>query len=159
MRLFVFLQHQELKKQEKEDIGSFKKQLSDIQSLSEQKCVQLSAENYDLGLKIESLTVERAAFEEDNQAVLQLLMDQKVDQRSLVNLTDGGATLKSAVEKLLREREKQESTIAQLKEERKDLTRERDQLETNLQDLKRELDVLKTNSLENDKKSQAKVSY
>ena len=134
-------------------MAGFKEMLADIQSLSEKKNAQLSADNETLQTMVESITAERDAFEAGNQAIVQLLMERGIHHHQLlINSKNGGDTLKLSVERLVNEIELQESTIGQLVKEKNSLTRKKEELEEQLEDLKRELSGLKTASLSSDRK-------
>ena len=133
-------------------MAGFKEMLADIQSLSEKKNAQLSADNETLQTMVESITAERDAFEAGNQAIVQLLMERGIHHQLLINSKNGGDTLKLSVERLVNDVELQESTIGQLVKEKNSLTRKKEELEEQLEDLKNELSSLKTASLSSDRK-------
>lgn len=111
------------------------KTLDQIRSLSAEKdghVTRLTKENNEQLSLIDQLTEERDTYIEDNQAVLEVLMEQRVQNRSLVDLRDGGANVKSAVEQLIGERETQDSAVEELENDKKRLLLENEVNEKNL---------------------------
>ena len=122
--------------------------LSEIRSLSEKR---QQHEISQLTVMIESLSEERDAFETENQAIVELLMERGVHH--LVTSSDGGADLKTAVERLVSERERQAVSIDQLEKKRDSLLQREKELETKYVDLKQEIDALTTKGLERNKQA------
>lgn len=118
IHVHILLQNQKLKKQQKDEMESFGRGLSEIRALSSEKdkhIQDLSTENNNLRGMAEKVTVERDAFLSENEAVVRLLMDHGVHQS--LNNSKKSATLQSSVEQLVNEREQQQSSIERLRAE------------------------------------------
>ena len=96
-----------------ENIDGF---LGNIRALSSEKdelTQQLGAENENLRASIDTITAERDAFVSENQAVVQLLLDQGVHMET----TSKNMTLQPSIEKLVREREQHRTMLGELRTE------------------------------------------
>ena len=152
------LQHRQLKVQHREDMDGVHDTLSKIKSLSTQKDghnKQLSSENDQLRSMVQSLTAERDAFEADNQAVVELLMQRGAHR--LVGSRNEGGTLKLSVERLVSEKERQEAVIRRLEREKEKLSSAGDKLEGQVLDMRRDIEVSKAKSLDRESEAQEKV--
>ena len=155
-----------------ENIDGF---LGNIRALSSEKdelTQQLGAENENLRASIDTITAERDAFVSENQAVVQLLMDQGVHMET----TSKNMTLQPSIEKLVREREQHRTLLGELRtenakhvaekerlaqererlvEENRSYTEKVARLETSLQNLQRSQGQEKRGKETGDKEKQA----